>query len=313
MVGRAVRSFLVVLAASLAGPSSAGGLGTGDAGRKLRVAILEFQAVGTREVTRPFVEESFRHQLAETHAFDLVERTEIERLLREQKFQLSGVTSPDEATKVGNLLSADKVVLGNIDVVAEGIHHTAHITVRLVDVGTGSVDVVTRAKTAFAEHVELVSKILARQVAGQDVANLKDELAGREARMRKDAESTRRTEQGNPVYRSMSMDSLLQQEFYYRNWAARGAIVGGLSGIVGVGLIAAAPSGGLKSDYQAGGAIFLGLGVIAGIVAVATASTASDIREELRQRQASRRIGISLAIATETESSIVTGAISAHF
>lgn len=55
------------------------------------------------------------HQLVATRKFDVLERSRVDDLVKEKKFQESDYASPDEAPKIARLLGADYFVLGRID------------------------------------------------------------------------------------------------------------------------------------------------------------------------------------------------------
>lgn len=46
--------------------------------------------------------------------FEVIERSSLDRVLGEQNLQMSGLTDPVTATKVGKILGVDAIVLGNV-------------------------------------------------------------------------------------------------------------------------------------------------------------------------------------------------------
>ena len=74
------------------------------------------------------------------HGYDLVERTKIEKLIEEQKFNLSGFVDEKKAVAIGKLAGADTIVIGNGDMVGDrSSDKLKHLVVKLIDVETGSV------------------------------------------------------------------------------------------------------------------------------------------------------------------------------
>lgn len=47
--------------------------------------------------------------------FNLIEREEIDKILKEQRFQQSGIVDSDQAAEIGNILAIDTAVVGSID------------------------------------------------------------------------------------------------------------------------------------------------------------------------------------------------------
>ncbi len=72
--------------------------------------------------------------LANVDYVTLVERDHIETILKEQQFQLSGLTE-DQGVSVGKILKADVVLLGNVGRLGTSIVFSA----RLINVETGKV------------------------------------------------------------------------------------------------------------------------------------------------------------------------------
>ena len=91
---------------------------------KLKVAVLD--------VTGQTLSEAARNQIADFFAMELlkrgfapVERAQVQSLLKEQKFQVSGQTSTDDAARAGRILNVPAVILINIPVYDENISMTA--------------------------------------------------------------------------------------------------------------------------------------------------------------------------------------------
>ncbi len=107
------------------------------------------------------VSEIFSHHLAKGGVFRLVERTELNRVLEELKFGMSGVTEQADAVKAGRLASAELLVLGSV----EKLGSSYHVNARLVNAGTGEVTAtayvelpVTAFETEARDYITLVPK-----------------------------------------------------------------------------------------------------------------------------------------------------------
>jgi TolB-like protein len=72
--------------------------------------------------------------LANFDYITLVERRQIETVLKEQQFQLSGLTE-DEGVSVGRILKADIILVGNVGKLGTSVVFSA----RLINVETGKV------------------------------------------------------------------------------------------------------------------------------------------------------------------------------
>lgn len=78
----------------------------------------------------------FRSEITKAPQFVLVERAAMEQVISEQRFSVSDLADQEKAVELGKLLSASKVIVGDIG----RINQTYSITIRLIDVQTGSVD-----------------------------------------------------------------------------------------------------------------------------------------------------------------------------
>src|SRR5439155_4175706 len=74
-------------------------------------------------------------QLSTASGFDLVERRELNAVLKEASLGLSGLVRAKDAVRVGALLRADQFLLGT----AFSINGTNRLIIRLVDAGTGTI------------------------------------------------------------------------------------------------------------------------------------------------------------------------------
>lgn len=52
--------------------------------------------------------------LTETRQFRVIERQKMEEMLKEQKFQMSGLTDPTKASEIGKMLGADLMIFGSV-------------------------------------------------------------------------------------------------------------------------------------------------------------------------------------------------------
>lgn len=114
-----------------------------SAGRQ-PIAVLPFNsnAKRTEEGTGTAVADILTHDLVGRTEFLVVERSQIEKVMSEHSFQLSGAVDSATAVRVGNLLGARYVVLGSVEKLAGQYQ----INARIVEVQNGQV-----VATAFEE------------------------------------------------------------------------------------------------------------------------------------------------------------------
>lgn len=102
---------------------------------KQRIAVLELSADGITKAESQTLTNRLRSELVKTGAFIVLERGEMDDILKEQGFQLSGCTSNECAVEAGKLLNVREMVAGSVGKVGT----LYSIDVRLIDVETGEI------------------------------------------------------------------------------------------------------------------------------------------------------------------------------
>lgn len=150
-----------------------------DAGSKLPlVAVMPLSGGSVDEATSAVVTDALADELMKTGELRVMERSQMEKILKEQGFQQSGACDGSEcAVEVGKLLSINRMVVGTMGKL--GASWT--ISVRAVDVGTGEIlgsarqqergeiDVVVQDMMPILAQ-ELVASLLGRKPSPRPVA-----------------------------------------------------------------------------------------------------------------------------------------------
>jgi TolB-like protein len=102
-------------------------------GNKPSVAVLDFESMGTEEYLGKAVSEIMRTALVSNQNYRVVERSQINKALSEQKFQQSGNIDDKSAVEIGKVLGADLIIVGSV----VKIGNAFTINSRLIDVKTG--------------------------------------------------------------------------------------------------------------------------------------------------------------------------------
>lgn len=105
----------------------------------LRVVVLPFENL-TRQEQDAWLSQSFAESLTmgltQVKALQIIERSQIDKLLKEQNFSQSAFADPQSAPALGKMLGANVVAVGSFQKVGEQLQ----ANVRFVDVETGKVD-----------------------------------------------------------------------------------------------------------------------------------------------------------------------------
>ncbi|MBI4727012.1 hypothetical protein HY768_07290 [candidate division TA06 bacterium] len=112
-------------------------------GSRLSIAVLPFDnRSGNAEITNT-VQDKMITSLYSLKRFKIIERSQIDKVLSEQKLGMTGALDPAKAVKVGKIIGVDAILMGSISSTANGIGMDA----RLID--TESSGVIT-AKDAYS-------------------------------------------------------------------------------------------------------------------------------------------------------------------
>ncbi|KMQ51514.1 hypothetical protein CHISP_1522 [Chitinispirillum alkaliphilum] len=99
------------------------------------LAVSDLVPLGVTDHEAAIISEQLRIELMKTPMIQLIERTQMEEILKEQGFQQLGCTNNACAVEVGQLLGVRKIVVGSIGTAGS---YTL-VTARIIDVSTGKV------------------------------------------------------------------------------------------------------------------------------------------------------------------------------
>ena len=102
---------------------------------KLPIAVMELDGNGVAESDLGGLSERLRTELFSTGKFEVIERSRVDDILREQGFQQTGCTNTQCAVEVGQIIGVGKIVVGSVS----RIGPTYSVSIRMIDVATGKV------------------------------------------------------------------------------------------------------------------------------------------------------------------------------
>lgn len=134
--------------------------------KKMKIAVMDFKAgVGVNANEVEGLSDMLINTLYESGKFSIVERSQINQVLKEQKFQASELTN-EQLAEVGRILGVESVLIGTVNFLAEHKNPDGSMTgeynvdVRAVDVESG--EVVTTAgatKSSGSTYRSMMEKI----------------------------------------------------------------------------------------------------------------------------------------------------------
>lgn len=126
-----------------------------------RAAVMEFKAgVGISQTDVDGISGIFTTYFRPS-GYTMIERTQIDRIIDEQKLQRSSMTE-SQMVRVGQLLNLSKIVIGDVNVVMGQYN----VDVRVINVESGTIAATEGATFAGSSYRE-VMKNLAQKLAGQ--------------------------------------------------------------------------------------------------------------------------------------------------
>ena len=145
--------------------------------KKMKIAVMDFKAgVGVNANEVEGLSDMLINTLYESGKFSIVERSQINQVLKEQKFQASELTN-EQLAQVGRILGVESVLIGTVNFLAEHKNLDGSMTgeynvdVRAVDVESGEVVTTAGAAKSSGSTYRAMMEKIGRQLA----ANLMDE------------------------------------------------------------------------------------------------------------------------------------------
>ena len=130
---------------------------------KISIAVSDFLAQGISKDEAAIITNRVRSELTKTGVFTVVERGQMEAILKEQGFQQSGCTTDECIVEVGQLLNVKQMVAGSIGKIGSILT----INARVIDVATGRIikTVDSDCKCKIEELLTKTTKDIAEKLA----------------------------------------------------------------------------------------------------------------------------------------------------
>jgi len=128
--------------------------------RKVNIALLELEGKNVQPTEASIISDILRESMFKTSRFQVLERNEMNQILKEQGFQQTGCTETSCAVEIGKMLNVEYMMVGSVS----RLGGTFIVNVRMVELHSGSVKV--------AESVDYKGEI-------EGLANVMSELSRR--------------------------------------------------------------------------------------------------------------------------------------
>jgi hypothetical protein len=118
------------------------------------IAVVDFQPKNVSRIISIAVSDLVRSEMIKTGAFTMIERSQMDEILKEQGLQMSGCTDTSCAVKVGRLISAKKILVGEVT----GIGESIVTTIRILDVEKGTAEFAATEKSPSIDDLDKAAK-----------------------------------------------------------------------------------------------------------------------------------------------------------
>ena len=138
---------------------------TANAGEseKMRIAVMDLKSDTVSPKTTSAVSNILRTELTDAGIFTVIERSQIDTILNEQGLQQTGCTDQACVVEMGKLLSARKMLVGELSAIGGSII----ITVRIVDVEKGVSEFGSSVKAESEEKLDSAVQVLAGKLVSR--------------------------------------------------------------------------------------------------------------------------------------------------
>lgn len=137
--------------------------------KQISIAVLDVESQEAPSIVTRAVSDVVRSEFTNIGNFSVVERDRMNEIIEEQKLMLSGMMDEESATEIGQLLSAQKLVVGELNPLGEEYI----LTLRIIDVESGQAEYSTRGQSDL-DHIDSTAEEAARELAQLFVTGYKE-------------------------------------------------------------------------------------------------------------------------------------------
>lgn len=106
-----------------------------NASEKMTLAVYDFDASQVQESLAGAVTDFIQTGLSETGRFNIIDRSNVQKILKEMQFQKTGATTTESAVKIGKMLNVSNIVIGRVTQIGSKFV----ISIQLVNVELGQI------------------------------------------------------------------------------------------------------------------------------------------------------------------------------
>lgn len=130
-------------------------------GTRIKVAVMNLESKNVSADTAALISDMLRNDLFTLGKYGVVERSSIDKILKEQAFQQTGCTTTECAVEVGKILNVQQTVIGTVGKLGDRFV----INVRLVDVETAELIATASEECSSESGLIDICKIIAKKLS----------------------------------------------------------------------------------------------------------------------------------------------------
>ncbi|MEE9913910.1 MAG: CsgG/HfaB family protein [Deltaproteobacteria bacterium] len=130
-----------------------------QAEEKANVAVLDFSAKNVSKDDADILADFFRSELIKTGKFNVLDRSRIQKIADEQRFQTSGMTDVNTIVKIGRMINAQYIFVGSYS----RLDTIFMLNIEMINIQTGKIE---KSESKSVENPQPKDKLdLARFIA----------------------------------------------------------------------------------------------------------------------------------------------------
>ncbi|OGF48956.1 MAG: hypothetical protein A2231_10945 [Candidatus Firestonebacteria bacterium RIFOXYA2_FULL_40_8] len=132
---------------------------------KIRIAVMELESQNVKISTSAIVGEFLRNELFKDGNFVVLERENVDKVLKEQKLQASGCTTNECIVEIGKILNVEQMLVGSVGMIGDEYC----LNIRIVDVESGQVLITKTEVCPSDEDFMFLSKMIVMKLEPSDI------------------------------------------------------------------------------------------------------------------------------------------------
>lgn len=145
---------------------------TTKAEEKTRIAVIDISGRDVKEEMVILITNAIIDGIVSTGRFDVIDRINRDKILKEQGFQLTPIVDESTRVEVGRILGVQKIITGDLSFIDGGFF----LSIQLLDVQTGKIEAsqIEKCFCSFPKMLERASSLARRLMGIEEVEGVEE-------------------------------------------------------------------------------------------------------------------------------------------